>query len=135
MTFLIERKNSLLIVSGPPHDPDRKHLYVILTNPKNDPATRLLSTLIVPICSIVDGKRHDPACLLGKGDHPFLRHDSYADYYRALIESIDTLTRGIADGKIIAKVAITDDSFAYLCKGLIDSKRTSPKNLLFFHNK
>lgn len=133
MTFQIVRQNGLLIVSGPPHDPDRKHLYVILTSPKNDPATNLLSTLIVPICSIVDGQAYDATCTLGVGDHPFLKHASYAHYYRAVIESVDQLRRGVDSGKIIAKDQVNDTAFAYLSRGLVESNRTSPKNVHFYN--
>jgi len=34
MTFQVVRQHGLLIVSGPAHDPQRKHLYVILTDSK-----------------------------------------------------------------------------------------------------
>lgn len=134
MTFIVVRQNGLLLISGPAHDPERKHLFVILTKPKNDPATHILSTLIVPICSIVDGQWHDPACPLKKGDHPFLKHDSYANYARALIEPVDKIVHGVDIGKIIPKDAVTNEAFAYLCKGLLDSKRTAPKNLRFFNS-
>jgi hypothetical protein len=134
VTFVVVRQNGLLVVSGPAHDADRKHLFVILTKPKNDPSTHILSTLIVPICSVVAGQWHDPACILGKGDHLFLKHDSYANYHRALIEPVDKITHGVAIGKIIPRDAVTNEAFVYLCKGLLESKRTSPKNLQFFNS-
>jgi hypothetical protein len=81
---------------------------------------------------VVPDQWHDPACLLGEGDHPFLRHDSYVDYYRAVIEPVDKITNGVSLGKIIPKPAFDNTAFAYICKGLLESKRTSAKNLKFF---
>lgn len=133
MSFAVVRQNGLLIISGPAHDPNRKHLFVIMTNPKNDPSTHILSTLIVPVSSVVEGIYHDPACLLGVGDHPFLKHDSYANYRRAIIEPIDSIVNGIGSGTVIAKPAVSNLAFGYLCQGLLNSKHISPKNLRFFN--
>jgi len=134
MTFQVVRQHGLLIVSGPAHDPQRKHLYVILTDSKNDPATNLLSVLMVPICSVVAGMYHDPACILQIGDHAFIKHDSYANYYRAIIEPVDKLRKGVTSGHIVPKGAVSDAAFRNLCKGLFDSKRAAPKHLQFYRH-
>jgi hypothetical protein len=105
-----------------------------MTHAKNDPSTNILSTLIVPICSIVNGQYHDPSCLLGLNDHPFLRHNSYADYYRASIQPVDAIVHGVGTGEIIPKPAVSDLAFGYLGRGLSESKRTSTKNLHFFNS-
>ena len=104
MTFQVVRQHGLLIVSGPAHDPQRKHLYVILTDSKNDPA------------------------------HAFIKHDSYANYYRAIIEPVDKLRKGVTSGHIVPKGAVSDAAFRNLCKGLFDSKRAAPKHLQFYRH-
>lgn len=52
--FLPLRRATLLVPSGPDNDPDRKHLFVLLTDPVDD-ATGVKSVLMVSLFSIKKG--------------------------------------------------------------------------------
>ena len=76
MLFVPYRRATLLVPSGPAHDPDQKHLFILL----NDPA-RVLGygdkhSLLVGVTTIHAAIPHDPACELYPGDHPFIRRNT-----------------------------------------------------------
>lgn len=75
MPYVPAKGKTLLIPSGTHKDPDKKHLYVILTNscPKGQ-------HLLVPVCSIVPRRYHDPSCEIEPGEHEFINHKSYVEY-------------------------------------------------------
>ena len=80
--FFVIRRATVLIPSGPVHDPDRMHLFVCMTNPIGFEQ----STLWVPVNSVRAGAFVDPACLIDVGDHPFIRAESFIHYQFARIE-------------------------------------------------
>lgn len=60
----------------------KQHLFVVLA----DPAVvmdygQTPKILAVSITTLYAGVKHDPACVLQVGDHPFIQHESWA-YYR-----------------------------------------------------
>ena len=67
---------TLLIPSGPEHDPDRMHLFVVLTNPFDDRGDGVQRVLLVSLSTVHDHKNHDPACVLEAGEHRFVKHES-----------------------------------------------------------
>ena len=114
---------AMLIPSGPESDPDRKHLFILMT----DPVTQEEVVLIVSVSTAKDGIYHDPACLLFKGDHSFIRHKSY-------VLPANDLLRGFNAGKFEAKEAMDTAIFARICAGLIDSRHTPPKIKTWYQN-
>lgn len=74
--------DALFIPSGPKGD----HLFMITHGPKklnnygdND------QFLLVPICTVIPGVNHE--LILPVGCHPFVKHESYADFRYAQIRS------------------------------------------------
>ena len=61
---------SCFLASYPTHE----HLHVIVSNVTETTVTAVF------VSSIKEGKEYDPACVLHKGDHPFIVHDSYIVY-------------------------------------------------------
>ncbi len=84
--FVPYRRATLLIPSGPAHDPDRKHLFIVLTDPAQVLEYTEKYSLLVGVASVQTDLPHDPTCLLDAGDHEFIRHKSYVHYARALTE-------------------------------------------------
>lgn len=117
--FVVARRATLLIRSGPAHDPDRKHLFVVL----NDPAGPAGQVILVGICSI-GTTSHDTACVLGSGDHPFIQHDSYVDYHNARLERADRLQRAVDCGEFIARELVSEEVYARIMAGVRASRRT-----------
>lgn len=118
--FLPNRKASILVPSGPAHDPDRKHLFIVLSDPVTDEKV----VLLVSISSVKPNRWNDESCLLYPGDHPFIKKDSFVDYASARIEPGDKLLRGVKAGKLIPKDPITDEVFERICAGVMASRRT-----------
>ncbi|GGE11194.1 hypothetical protein GCM10011390_32790 [Aureimonas endophytica] len=117
----IAKKGTLLIVSGPRHDPDRKHLHVICNDP--DAEGRVL---IVGICSVTAAP-HDETCILAAHEHDFLRHPSYVLYARAEIVLAAALANGIGQGVIAIHSAMNGQTFLKVAKGLCRSPQTPRK--------
>jgi hypothetical protein len=125
--FLPYRKATFLIPSGPPHDPDRKHLFVILTDPQEDS-----DVLLVSLSSLRPALPHDPTCILVAGDHPFVRHDSFVFYRLARIVPVAALRRRVRDGTFIPREPMREEVFSRICQGLLASPHTTPKIKRFY---
>ena len=69
--FIPFRRASLLIPSGPTHDPQRRHLFIVLTDPFDDTGNGVSRVLLVSLASVRDSC--DRTCILKPGDHPFIR--------------------------------------------------------------
>ena len=129
--YLPLRRGTLLIPSGPPDDPERKHLFVILTDPVVDENDGTQRVLLVSISS-VRSRYDDSTCILRRGDHPFIRHESFVDYREARIELVDALRRGVQNGVLVPQESIETSVFSRICTGLQNSPHTAPRFLKFF---
>jgi len=129
--FLPFKKATLLVPSGPSSDPDRKHLFVLLTGPTQDGSEK--SSLMVSFSSCKPGMYRDPACLVDAGEHPFIRKPSFVVYSKARIECVDGLIRGVKAGSLIPHEQIDSALFARICEGLTTSRHTA-KRILDFYN-
>ena len=54
--------------------PTHEHLHVVVSEVTDTTAT------VVFVSSIKQGHEYDSACILHKGDHPYIVHDSYIVY-------------------------------------------------------
>jgi len=129
--FLPLRRATLLVPSGPESDPDRKHLFILLTDPA-DAGAGVKAVLMVSLSSIKQGVPHDASCILYPGDHPFVKRESFVVYQKARIEDADKVLRGVKDGKLVPQDPIDSAVFARICKGLEESRLTPPKVLRFY---
>lgn len=124
------RRATLLVPSGPVHDGERKHLFVLLTDPFD--VEGIVSVLMVSLSSRYPGLPYDPACLLYPGDHPFVTRESYVVYAKARIEPSEKLQRGVERGTLIPKETMDTGIFARICQGLEDSRFTAPRMLTLY---
>jgi hypothetical protein len=123
---------TLLIPSGPAHDPDQKHLFVVLTDPVEVLEFAGKHSLLVGIASIYPDVPHDPACELHAGDHEFIRHKSYIAYAHARIEPSQKLVNGVKSGDLVPKTMLAQEIFARVCKALAESRFAAPRMLAFY---
>ena len=130
--FVPYRRATLLIPSGPAHDPERKHLFIVLTNPAQVLEYNEKHSLLVGVASVHPDLPHDPTCLLHAGDHEFIRHRSYVHYARALIEPSQSILNGVKKGLLVPKAMLVEELFARVCKGLVESRFTPPKITSFY---
>jgi hypothetical protein len=85
MAWQAVRRATLLIPSGPAHDPLRKHLHIVLNDPYPD-STLALKVLVVSVMSIPSSNIYDPSCTLFPGEHPFVVNHSYVAYQFAALQ-------------------------------------------------
>jgi hypothetical protein len=130
--FLPLRRASILIPSGPEGDQERKHLFILLTDPYKNINMDDSWILMVSLSTIRTGVPHDPTCILYVGDHPFIKHESYVFYQKARLENADKILRGVKSGQLIPQDPIDRSVFARVCKGLQESRLTPPKYLDFY---
>lgn len=111
--------------TGPSHDPNRGHLWVVLT----DTCQNGLN-LLVPIAT--QRAKPDRTCLLGLGDHPFITHPSYVLYQMLKLwaaESVKTQClkkiirfEGQLDGRVFARISM----------GVTESRHSTPKMRTYY---
>lgn len=130
--FLPFQRATLLIPSASESDPDRKHLFILLTNPYPHPESNIKSSLLVSLSTLKPHLPHDPACKLYTGDHPFIKHDSFVVYRSARIVTADKLINGVNQGIFNHKETLDSDIFARVCHGLGESRFTAPAILKFY---
>ena len=129
--FLPLKRATLLIPSGPQGDQDRKHLFILLTDPHADEAGKNC-VLMVSLSTVRPGVPNDPTCILYAGDHPFVKHDSYVVYQKARLEEADKVLRCVKSGQLVPQDPMDGAVFARICKGLEDSRLTPAKLLTFY---
>lgn len=130
--FLPMKRATLLIPSGPIANPHQKHLFILLTDPTENPDTGTKDVLMVSISSIKPGMHHEQTCLLYPGDHPFIKWDSFVSYRTARIEMAQKVQNGVAQGVFIPKDPIDGAILARVCQGLMDSRQTPLKMKTFY---
>ena len=130
--FVPFRRATLLVPSGAKHDPDQKHLFILLTDPAQVLTYEGKHSLLVGITTIHPGIPHDPACELYAGDHPFIKHKSFVFYAEARIEISQKLIDGVKRGVFSPQGMLAQDIFARVCHGLTLSRSTTPKVLAFY---
>lgn len=119
------RGGTLLIVSGPNHDPSRKHLFVICTNPNTEG-----KVLLVSVCSRYDGC--DETCLLGPKAHAFLNRPSYILYQSAWTASARFLQESAANQSMMPREDFRPSILEEICAGFAKSDETPPECRLFY---
>lgn len=119
MAYEPGRGKTLLIPSGPA---GKSHLFVTLTD-----GCKSGHHLLVPICSIVSGRYHDPACTLNGGEHKLITHGSYAEYRLARIETTEVIKLRVAQMYFMIKDDATARLLVQLEEGLPDSEQASKR--------
>jgi hypothetical protein len=112
--------------TGPAHDPDRGHLFIILTSPSA--AGDVLSVS----CSRAY-PRCDRTCVLEAGCHRFIRKESFILYAKPEIYRVDLIRARVRDGDVTYKGLIGDGLFERICDGLLDSPHTPPYARTYFN--
>jgi hypothetical protein len=129
MPWIAARKATLLIPSGPNHDPNRKHLHIVVTDPNASG-----DVLIVCVVSIPPTNIYDSSCTFFPGEHPFIVKDSYIAFRFSRVVQASLLEAKVAAGDYIAKADLGEKRFADVVVGLTDSPFTTPKILKFYQS-
>lgn len=125
--FIPLPRATVLVASGPADDPNKKHLFVLLTHGLGEDE----QVLIVSVCSVVANVHHDDACVLKVGDHPFIKHDSYVSYDRPQFVERSKIAQAVTDKKFVAMTPVSVELYNRICEGLLKSLYASPQTKTF----
>lgn len=124
------KRGTLLIPSGPTHDPDRLHLHIICTDPDDHGRQLVVS------CNSIKSDRFDRTCLLYAYEHPNISHPSYIAYRHADIVTHERLIVGVRREYFHPKKDLNSQTFLRVTKGIVTSPETTPRiKNFFFENK
>lgn len=109
---------------------EKGHIYVILTPPLGRKGAE--EVLVVGATS----SKVDPEFTLGPGDHPFIKHRSYINYPRVEIFPVEELRKNLEsvekDRKYKLQESAHSDVVKYICRGLLESRYSSPRHIRFY---
>lgn len=113
---LVAAGRAFLLTGGRPGD--KPHMWVVLTDP--DPLTNHVVAVM-----LVSAKAHtDPTCALSAGDHPFIKHDTHADYGGAKLFPAQRVNKCLAIGRCKLHEDVSAQVLTKLRAGLLTSQRT-----------
>jgi hypothetical protein len=128
IAWVAARRATLLVPSGPAHDPGRKHFHIVLT----DPIAATGEVLMVGVTSIPPSGLYDGSCTLFPGEHPFIVKDCFVAYKFSRVVSAALLESKVANGEFVAKPPLDPKRFADVIEGLKASPHITPKIRRFF---
>jgi len=131
MTWLAARRATVLIPSGPDHDPDRMHLHIVLTDPRAD-KNGMEKVIVVSVSSVPSTQIYDSSCTLFTGEHPFISRDSFVTYQFAAVVDPNLLEQEVAQKRFVAKSIMDEKVFRFVIEGLRESPYTTPRILRLF---
>ena len=83
--------------------------------------------LLVSTSTVKSQSHYDRTCILKAGTHEFIKKDSFIDYGKARIETVQTLLDGVSQGMFIQKKPIDNNQFQKIVTGLFSSQHTKKK--------
>jgi len=137
------RQSTILVPSGPAHDPDRLHLHIMLNDPVRVESPIIYSNVhnhaddfvqIVSISSCKDYVEIDHTCLLKQGDHDFITHPSFVSYAFTKIRSVAEISAGIEAEKYHVRGPMNQAVFDSIHAGVGISDDTPIKMVRFWND-
>ena len=122
----IARAGTLIIPSGPSHDPARRHMFIVCNDTDADGMN-----LLAPVTSWINDLC-DATCRLDAHEHPFLRHASYVLYRKARIEPASALQDALSNGTFTAHDPVNGQVFLKVRNGICRSQQTPRKIRVYF---
>ncbi len=116
MPYVVARGNTLLVPSGTKADPDKMHLFVVVTD-ECDAGEHLM----VSLSSIKQGVYHDPTCEMQVGAHPFVTAPSYVEYRLAIIRSAQYICQCTNNGAYIPRQPLSAALLVRVADGVLVS--------------
>ncbi len=106
----------------------KRHLKIIITNPD-----RYNQVLVVSVTSlyVLTNKKY-LECLLKKGDHPFIEHDSWIDFARIQLCNEQQIEQRLEKGWLIRKESISAELLSRIQKACKNSIFVPKKYKPFF---
>jgi hypothetical protein len=99
-----------------------KHLWVVLSDPALDPE----KVLIVNLTTL--DERKERACILNRGDHPWITHETCANYADSVVTTLAKLNAARDGGAIRLQAPLSPEVLHKIRNGVLDSERISLDN-------
>jgi len=93
------------------------HLWVIISDPKLDPQ----NVLIVNLTSLAPHK--EQLCVLGVGDHPWIRHDTCVNYGDSRVTTIDKLVAARDASTLLVQDPVSPHILKRIREGAMNSTK------------
>lgn len=116
MPYVPALGHALLISSGTVADPDKMHLFVIVSD-----KCPLNTHMLVSISRIKEGVYHDPSCVIEPGEHPFITERSFVAYHMARTLPSANLTKCVDGWVYRQKEDISPDLLKRIQDGILKS--------------
>ena len=113
MAYQPAKRDTLLIPSGPPNNPDQLHLHVILTD-----CCENNRHLLVNISTIRGGGYYDPTLVIEPGEHPLVIEQSWVVYRRATTLHADHIKKCVDAWSFKPKEPVSEELFSRICDGV-----------------
>lgn len=114
--------NTLLVPSGP----SGNHLFILILGPVSLPDRGSSSQVaMVSFSTIRPPLPHDAACEVQVGEHPFIRHASYAVYRDVRIERADHVAAMVQKAVWLPNVPCSSELLSRLRAGVCASRLVS----------
>ena len=119
------RKGTLLIPSGTDADPNRRHLFVALTDPQGGDGRVLLASF----STVTDRYYCEETCVMDpeEVEHPFITDRSFIRYQKLRWETVEDLQLGLRNGSIQQMQDLSEQVVERICQGVADSPFAAPK--------
>ena len=112
------------------------HLHVVMNDPVFDPVRGVDSVLLVNLCSAKPGIVFDETCILHAGCHPFIKHDTYVDYYHAVVKAALPLEGEVAAGSVRTDQPMQEEDFKRIRDGFTVTRDLSQSgSIMRFFNQ
>jgi len=122
------KKGTLLIPSGTLIEPNKRHLFVILTDRCSN-----YGHMCVPISTIKSFIRYDDACVVPANSHEFITEDSFVLYRFAETRHFAHISKNVGLKFFIPKADVSDTLFQAICDGVHRSRFISPRMREYFN--
>lgn len=113
---------------------DKKHLHIICSEPAFYSGIGALGVLVVNITSVDPERPYDTTCVLHPGDHPFIEHDSYVLYAKAVVWKTSSIENRILTGEIVTQPPLKEPVISNVISGFLISPMTNRRILNFCRN-
>lgn len=125
MIFIPSSKATVLIPTPKPDRPNLQHLFICLNRAMAGLYGEVQDgVMVVSVSSVPPNGKHDKTCLLYKGDHPFIKHDSYVFYRGCQVKSAASLLEGVKNKVLQPHTPMDDLVFARVLAGVPISGHT-----------
>jgi hypothetical protein len=99
-----------------------KHLWVVLSDPALDPD----NVLLVNLTTLDEHKER--VCVLNRGDHPWIRHETCVNYGDSVITTLAKLNAALAGGALSVQAPLAPEILRKIRNGAMNSERMALDN-------